>query len=223
MKKDGNKFYNSTLISSDDEMANLTSNLRRLSILSQIQTLLSSPEEVVIKSVESSRVLEGAATEPVPARRGINLRGGRETGLMTATRVADVMSPRFSAVPLNLAINGVREKLLSAPHGELFVVAEGDRLCGTITLADLADGAFDHSLDDVVNAGDVARLHPPTLQAGDSLDQALKKMQTVGEEHIAVVESNETMVLVGFIHEIDVMLVYNRALLEARREERGEI
>ena len=31
------------------------------------------------------------------------------------------------------------------------------------------------------------------------------------------------MKLVGFIHEIDVMFVYNRALLEARREERGEL
>ena len=39
-EKDGNKFCNSTLISSDDEMANLTSNLRRLSILSQIQNLV---------------------------------------------------------------------------------------------------------------------------------------------------------------------------------------
>lgn len=178
---------------------------------------------VVIASVITQQVRGHSFFTWQLERRGINLRGGRETGLMTSTQVADVMSPRFSAVPLNLAINGVREKLLSAPHGELFVVGEGDRLCGTITLSDLADGAFDHSLDDVVNAGDVARLHPPTLQAGDSLDQALKKMQTVGEEHIAVVDSNETMTLVGFIHEIDVMLVYNRALLEARREERGEI
>ena len=115
------------------------------------------------------------------------------------------------------------EKLLTAPHGELFVVDENGALTGTITLEDLADGAFDHSIDDVVNARDVARVHPPFLEAGASLDHALKMMQDTGEEHVAVVENRENMKLVGFIHEIDVMFVYNRALLEARREERGEL
>ncbi len=156
-------------------------------------------------------------------RRGINVRGGRESGLMSSTRVEDVMSHSFTSVPRELNINGVREKLLSAPYSELFVVDENGALCGTITLADLADGAFDHSLDGIVNAGDVARLHPPSLRAGDDLNAALAKMQSTGEEHLAVVESDETLKLVGFVHEIDVMLVYNRALLEARREERGEL
>jgi CIC family chloride channel protein len=75
----------------------------------------------------------------------------------------------------------------------------------------------------VVNARDVARLHPPSLSAGDTLEGALKMMQDTGEEHVAVVEDRTSMKLVGFLHEIDVMLIYNRALLDARREERGEI
>ena len=61
------------------------------------------------------------------------------------------------------------------------------------------------------------------LQQEDSLQQALKTMRTAGEEHLAVVENHETMRLVGFVHEIDVMQVYNRALIDARREERGEV
>ena len=48
-------------------------------------------------------------------------------------------------------------------------------------------------------------------------------MESTGEEHVGVVEDRESMKLVGFVHEIDVMVVYNRALLEARREERGEV
>ena len=156
-------------------------------------------------------------------RRGINIQGGRESGLMATTRVADVMSLRYTPIPLGLNINGVREKLLTAPHGELFVVDDEGSLFGTITLADLSDGAFDHSIDDVVNARDVARLHPPVLSSDDSLERALEMMESTGEEHVGVVEDRESMKLVGFVHEIDVMVVYNRALLEARREERGEV
>ena len=156
-------------------------------------------------------------------RRGINIKGGRESGLMMTTHVSDVMSHQFTPVAQTLNINGVREKLLTAPHGELFVVDENSALLGTITLEDLSDSAFDHSIDDVVNASDVARLHPPSLSANDSLEAALKMMQDTGEEHVAVVEDRTSMKLIGFLHEIDVMLIYNRALIDARREERGEM
>lgn len=156
-------------------------------------------------------------------RRGVTLKGARELSLMDSTRVADVMSRDFAVVDPSLDMNGIRERLLAAPHGELFVVSAEGALAGTITLSDLAEGAFDHSIDDVVNAGDVARLHPPALQQEDSLEHALKTMRTAGEEHLAVVENHETMRLVGFVHEIDVMQVYNRALIDARREERGEV
>ena len=178
---------------------------------------------VVIASVITQQVRGNSFFTWQLERRGINIRGGRETGLMATTKVEDVMSLKFTPVSQGLNINGVREKLLTAPHGELFVVGEDGALTGTITLEDLSEGAFDHSIDDVVNARDVARLHPPFLTAGDSIDRALDMMQNTGEEHVAVVENRETMKLVGFIHEIDVMFVYNRALLEARREERGEL
>ncbi len=77
------------------------------------------------------------------------------------------------------------------------------------------------SLDALLNAADVARRHPPVAEAGDGIDRALRLMREVGEEHLAVVESRETMRPVGFLHQVDVMVAYNRALMEARREERG--
>ena len=46
-------------------------------------------------------------------RRGINIQGGRESGLMATTRVADVMSLRYTPIPLGLNINGVRENCSS--------------------------------------------------------------------------------------------------------------
>ena len=178
---------------------------------------------VVIASVITQQVRGNSFFTWQLEKRGINIRGGRESSLMTTTHVSDVMSHRFTPVEQSLNINGVREKLLTAPHGELFMVDDNGALTGTIMLADLSDGAFDHSIDDVVNARDVARLHPPALAAADTLEHALKMMQDTGEEHVAVVENRDSQKLVGFIHEIDVMLVYNRALLDARREERGEI
>ena len=112
--------------------------------------------------------------------------------------------------------------LLSAPHAELFVVDDGGVLNGTITLADLTESALDSSLDGLLNADDVARKHPPVAEAEAGIDQALRLMRESGEEHLAVVDSRASMRLVGFLHQVDVVLAYNRALMAARREERGE-
>ena len=43
-----------------------------------------------------------------------------------------------------------------------------------------------------------------------------------GEPHIAVVEDADTLVFLGCVHERDVMNAYNQALVESRREERGD-
>ena len=156
-------------------------------------------------------------------RRGIDLAGGRERDVMASTRVADVMSKDCATVAPGVGIDGVRESLLAAPYGELFVVDEDGVLQGTIIVGDFAAGALDRAADGAVGAGDMARPHPPVLEAGDSLEQALKTMRETGEEHVAVVDDRESLRLVGFVHEVEVLLAYNRALVEARREERGEL
>lgn len=156
-------------------------------------------------------------------RRRINLRGGREVGLLRGMSVRDVMRYEFRTVPLSLGMAGVREELQKAPYGELFVVNGEGALHGTITLSDLSETAFDPSLDSLLNASDVARLHPPVLQRDDDLSQATTLMETAGEEHIGVVDNHQSMRLVGFVHQVDVMLAYNRALVQARHEETDEL
>jgi CIC family chloride channel protein len=47
-------------------------------------------------------------------------------------------------------------------------------------------------------------------------------MNRTGEEHFAVVADRESRRVVGFVHQVDVMAAYNRALIAARAEERGE-
>jgi CIC family chloride channel protein len=101
----------------------------------------------------------------------------------------------------------------------LFVLGENGELCGTITLADLSDIAFDHDVDNLINAGDVARLHPPVLVQGDNLETANKVIRDSGEYLIAVVENHETMKFIGTLYEAEMMSAYNKALVEVRHEE----
>jgi len=83
----------------------------------------------------------------------------------------------------------------------------------------LSEIAFDHDVDNLINAGDIARVHPPLLDADDNLETANKVIRDSGEHYIAVVENHDNMRFVGTLHETEVMSAYNRALVDARREE----
>ncbi len=154
--------------------------------------------------------------------RGLNLRSGREQGLLREARVRGVMREDFAAVPHNSAMSVIRKGLQSAPYGELFVIDGDGRLHGTITLSDLAESAFDTELDELLTAEDVLRHQPPVLAMDDDLEAAMTLMDTVQEPIIAVIDNHESQKVVGYVRQRDVLLAYNRALLRARDEAHGE-
>ena len=154
--------------------------------------------------------------------RGIDVKGGFETEVMRSIPLEQVLKDDGTTVSPSTPLQELRDRLQATPFGELFVVDDDGRLFGTITLADLSESAFDHAMDDLIKAGDVARLHPPYLTPKENLDAAMQLMTETAEEHIAVVESSITMQYIGCIHQRDVMTAYSRALVRMRHEEHGE-
>ncbi len=157
------------------------------------------------------------------ARRGLSLKDGREVGLLRAVRVRDVMDDTFDLIAPEAKLEEVRRCLIGSAYGELFVTDNDGRLEGTITFAELGEAAFEDPDDDDRIAGDLARKNPPVFSVDDDLDTVVKKIGSIGEPHIAVVDSRDSMAMVGLIHERDIMIAYQRALAQARAEERGEI
>jgi len=154
--------------------------------------------------------------------RGIDLRSGFEAGILRKILVGSIMAKDHAPVLCNLGLQKLRARLQKSRLGELFVINDLGALKGTITLADLSETAFDHGFDDLVNALDVARLHPPFLTKSCHLEQAIKIMDEYHEDHIAIVDNAQNMKYIGCLHHHDAMNAYNRALLESRHEEHGD-
>ncbi len=153
------------------------------------------------------------------ARRGLDLRSGFETALLRDLRVRDVMAHECARIGPEVRLPEIRDLLPDAPGGEIFVVDADGNLVGTIILSDLAGFAFVGDVDDLVTASDVARRHPPVMAVTDDLEHAMQVFSECGEEHVAVVDSTDSLVFHGCVHEKDVIAAYNRALVENRREE----
>ncbi len=155
-------------------------------------------------------------------RAGLDIKSGFETAALRAVKVSSILDEDSDTVPIGMGLAEIRERLLNSSTGELFALRDGGALLGTITLADLSDLAMDREMDNLINAGDVARRDPPVLAAGDDLQAANQVIRDSGESCIAVVDSLENMRFVGELRERELMAAYNRALHEARAEERGD-
>ncbi|MEE2746092.1 MAG: chloride channel protein [Pseudomonadota bacterium] len=174
---------------------------------------------VVISSLLTKQFVNGSYFNWQLECAGYDLKGGFEAALLRNIKVKEIMTVNNETINVGTGIDEIRERLQRSEIGELFVVKDEGELYGTITLADLSETAFDHDLDDLINAGDVARVHPPLLDADDHLETANKVIRDSGEHYIAVVEDHENLLFLGILHETDLMSAYNRALVDARREE----
>lgn len=174
---------------------------------------------VVISSIITQQFLGKSFFHWQLERAGIDLKSGLQANLLREVKVRQVMHRKSETVPIGMGLVELRACLQKSETGELFVIRDDDQLHGTITLADLSDVAFDHDVDNLINAGDVARLHPPLLDMDDDLLAANGVLKDSGEHFIAVVENHDTMKLVGTLYETDVMAAYSRALMEAHDEE----
>ncbi|MEM7222189.1 MAG: chloride channel protein [Pseudomonadota bacterium] len=155
-------------------------------------------------------------------RQGVTIKGGQDIGLLKAMTIESLMDRKFDTVAPDTPLPEVRQRLLEASYGELFVIDDG-KLTGTIIFSDLRDSAVDTSHDDEWHAIHVARKHPAVLRAGDDLATAVELFGASGEVHLPVVDNRDSGKLIGVAHEHEVVLAYHRALQRLRDEERGEL
>ncbi len=155
-------------------------------------------------------------------RRGVNLRGGQEIGVLRSQSCRSMMDSTYATIAPDAPIAEVRDALMKAPWGELFLIDGAGQLVGTITFGDLSGFAFDTSQDAELTADKLARARPPVLETSEHLERAVQVFSASGESHLAVVDSRQSMKMLGLLHEHEVMSAYHRALVEARKEERGE-
>ncbi len=177
---------------------------------------------VVVSSTITQQTLGRSFFHWQLERRNLDVKGGRVRHLLKSRRVGELMSDDFQLVAEGTGIDRLKALLQAAPHGHFLVVDAQGRLVGRLGFAQLKDGVIDAGLDALINARDVVRRDPVVLLPDDDLEHALALLEASAEDHVPVVEDEAGMKVVGVIHHRQVLLAYNRALMEVRAEERGE-
>ena len=155
------------------------------------------------------------------ARRGLDLRGGREMNLLRAQKVRDVMKPDVEVFPMEATMTQLGNQAVESPHSEFFVQDDGGMLLGTIHASEVRRVIFDQGLGDLIIARDLVEPSTLYLTPHETLDQAMRLFGHSSTEEIPVIDGAVTRKLLGSVTRADCIAAYNRAV--SRLDAAGEI
>ncbi len=148
-------------------------------------------------------------------RRGVDLLAEQDPNVLKNLFVTDVIDREPAVVGASAPFAEVLDLVVSSPHTEFFVVDEGERLLGVISLSDLRRLILEQdTLRHVVVAADLLETGRPTVTETDDLDLAMQLFAQAGVGELAVVSSLDQGKLVGVVREKDVIEAYNREVLQ---------
>lgn len=169
----------------------------------------------VVFAVGLSRTLTGHSffTRQLQSM-GHDIRDGKDISLLRNTQVSEVLDEEPDTVAPDLPAPATLEAVIASRWGRVFVIGEGGRLEGFITL-ETSRSAFD---DPDKAAADLAS---PALSVTSACDltTAMKRFVEKGEAHVPVIEDEASQRLIGVIHDFDVSYAYHRAMLVAEGQE----
>ncbi|MCR9256320.1 MAG: chloride channel protein [Alphaproteobacteria bacterium] len=152
-------------------------------------------------------------------RRGIRIRGAYEVPRMADLRVRDLIRRTATIVTGDTPASEVRTRLCDTRFGVVYVVNDDGSYMGTISYKQVeqafAEGQFPNALA-------MADTDAPSLTTDTKVEAAMALFEKSQLPVLPILSTGGHPVLVGALHERDVLLAYNRELERLRAEEHGE-
>jgi len=148
------------------------------------------------------------------ARRGIDIREGKEVNVLKSMLVKDVMNHRVETIAEGSALVEMTDKISKSKYNSFPVLDAGNKLAGILSFNDYSEAIFDENLKDLVVAKDLASENVVTVSADDDLFTALRKISRKDFSTMPVVSPDDPAELVGIITRRDIIGSYEKAVLK---------
>ena len=168
----------------------------------------------IISSTAGSQLLEDSIYTLKLARRGVNIRAGKEINVLKSILVKDVMNPEVETIPENLSLGRLAEKISKSKYNSFPVVVDGDIMTGILSFFDYRDVIFDENLKDLLVAKDLATQKVITISLDDNLYNALEKITLEDFSILPVVSPDNPSQLLGVLTRRDIIGAYSKAVVK---------
>ncbi|MCA9523044.1 MAG: chloride channel protein [Myxococcales bacterium] len=148
------------------------------------------------------------------ADRGLDPDTLLEVGIMTNTRVEDLMRTDIPTIQESTPLNDVLKLTLTRRHHQYYVLDDLDQLRGVISIYALNEWIKKHPRNKKTRARNVMEPAPRTVQADETVAQCMSIFSATEHDELPVIDVIANRhVFVGIITEKDVVALYNREVL----------
>ncbi len=148
------------------------------------------------------------------AKRGINLKAGKDIDILRQLNVSDAMDDHVALVPASSTLPQILKHASDSGEAYFMVVNSAGALTGVLTFSDLHRAMAAEAAVNLIIAQDIAST-PLTVTKTDSLETAQKLMSGKGLSLLPVVDSKESGKILGVIRQEKLLQSYNRKLIES--------
>ena len=148
------------------------------------------------------------------ARRGVNIREGKEVNVLKSMFVRDVMHRHVETIKENSRLGAMTDLISKSKFNSFPVLSGENKLVGILSFNDYSGAIFDEDLKDLVVAKDLSSENVVTVLADDDLYTALEKISRKDFSTMPVVSPDDPAQLVGIVSRRDIIGAYQKAVLK---------
>jgi CIC family chloride channel protein len=168
----------------------------------------------IIATITSGQLMRDSIYTLKLARRGVDIKEGKEVNVLKSLFVKDVMNINVETMPEDLPLAQMTEKISKSKFNSFPVLNAQNDLTGILSFNDYSEAIFDENLKDLVVARDLATTDLVNVSMDDNLWTALEKISSKDFAVLPVVSAQAPNKLKGVISRRDIIGAYNKAVLK---------
>jgi CIC family chloride channel protein len=168
----------------------------------------------IIATIASRQFLRDSIYTLKLARRGVDIKEGKEVNILKSMFVKDVMNPNVETIDEALPLEQIAEHISKSKFNSFPVLNAQNELVGILSFNDYSEAIFDEHLKGLVVARDLATADLVTISMEDNLWTALEKISAKDFAVLPVVSAEKANKLEGVISRRDIIGAYNKAVLK---------
>ncbi len=169
---------------------------------------------VVFSALGAGKLYEHSIYTIKLAKRGINIKGGKDLNVLRSHNVSVVMDETFQTIPSNMPLAKILHTI-EHTNETCFIVIDNDGLMrGVLSFQDIRSLLTQHSLDYLIIAQDVVKADTVSVTKSCTLEEAYQLFNLRDIQMMPVVESDENNKVIGVIRREALVNYYNKRLID---------
>jgi CIC family chloride channel protein len=172
---------------------------------------------VVFSALVAGRLFSHSIYTVKLAKRGIDIRGGKDINVLRSHKVSEIMERTFESIHITTPLASIFRKIENTNESYFIVLDDSGHLKGVLSFQDIRSVLSQHSLDYLVIAQDLIKGETEKINFDNTLEDAYQMFNLKDLNLLPVVNEYEDDKVIGVIRRDSLIRYYNKQLLETLR------